>query len=399
MGLIRKFNATVPFDDEPTGFFGISRETFEHLVLEEEAAAEFDDANMPDYPTFGSSDDDYESVVKPFYAAWAGFSTRKSFSWKDKYRLSDAPDRRVRRLMEKENKKLRDDAIRDFNDAVRFLVGFVRKRDPRYLPNTQTDAERQASLRSAAAAQAARSRAAHQEKFASHEVPQWAQSRPDDGPASDDFSETEEDSEVEILECVACNKTFKSENQLEAHERSKKHLKAIQQLRRQMQREGADLQLDDIGPTSVQDTQPDTQESSAGEASVCQDRRHGEAAGLSPRPAEIPELLAAEDSGASSNEDDYAPRSVVEKRIVSESSASANLNGSRNVEEQGLPEAAQALIIDESTASGRKIGKAKAKRERKAAARALQEDVVGCPGAQPHRVNKLTSKSAPMFRM
>ncbi|KAH7325139.1 DnaJ domain-containing protein, partial [Stachybotrys elegans] len=233
MTLIRKFNATVPFNDEPNGFFGIARETFEHLALEEEAAAENDGIDCPEYPSFGFSDESYEAVVKPFYSAWAGFSTRKSFAWKDKYRLSDAPDRRVRRMMEKENKKCRDDAVRDFNDAVRFLVAFVRKRDTRYLPNSQTDAERQKSMRDAAAAQAARSRAANQEKMASFEVPEWARARGDDS-ADLTSSEPEEESEVEILECVVCNKIFKSDKQLEAHERSKKHIKAVQQLRWQM---------------------------------------------------------------------------------------------------------------------------------------------------------------------
>ncbi|KAH8169055.1 dnaJ domain-containing protein [Sarocladium implicatum] len=272
LSLMRKFNANVPFDDEPNGFYGIARETFEHLALEEDAAAEFADIDSPELPTFGSSDDDYDSVVKPFYSIWAGFSTLKSFSWKDKYRLSDAPDRRVRRLMEKENKKLRDDAIREFNDAIRFLVTFVRKRDPRYVPNTQSDADRQKSLRDAAAKQAARSRAANNEKAAAYQLPDWVQQ----GNAEvDAFSEVsqEEEVEVEILECVVCDKTFKSENQLGAHERSKKHQKAVHQLRRQLRREGKDLNIDPPEETESTDaaqheegSQADRQTSSSAES-------------------------------------------------------------------------------------------------------------------------------------
>jgi len=56
--------------------------------------------------------------VKQFYNAWLTFSSQKSFSWCDKYRLSEAPDRRVRRAMEKENKKFRDAARKEFNDTV-----------------------------------------------------------------------------------------------------------------------------------------------------------------------------------------------------------------------------------------------------------------------------------------
>jgi len=49
---------------------------------------------------------------------------------------------------------------------------------------------------------------------------------------------------VEEIECVVCAKTFKSEKQYEAHERSKKHIKAVQQLQREMRKENAKLKLD-----------------------------------------------------------------------------------------------------------------------------------------------------------
>src|SRR4051794_14659393 len=106
--------------------------------------------------------------------------------------------------MEKENKKFRDEGIREFNDAVLSLVAFVKKRDPRYVPNTQSEAERQQFLRNSAAAQAARSRAANQEKLAEYVVPDWAQSR-DEDDHNDEFSMSEEEDEVEEIECVVCN--------------------------------------------------------------------------------------------------------------------------------------------------------------------------------------------------
>lgn len=379
MSLMRKFNSTIPFDDEPTGFYGISRETFEHLAMEEEAAADFDGVDVPDYPTFGSSDDDYETVVKSFYSAWAGFSTRKSFSWKDKYRLSDAPDRRVRRLMEKENKKVRDDAIREFNDAVRFLVAFVRKRDPRYLPNSQTDAERQSSLRNAAAAQAARSRAANQEKLASYEVPEWARSRSDDSQAEELFSESEEESEVEVLECVVCDKTFKSDKQLEAHERSKKHTKAVQQLRRQMKREGADLDLDKPQKAPITSSNRDPSDSENGDdASEARPEIEEDLVTekASTRQHDIP--VASQTHASTPNEsvdgsenEDYAPRSVVENRLTSDG-AKLEHGSSDDID---LSSATRKLAVDEPQ-QPKKVGKAKAKREKKAAARAQQEELV-----------------------
>ncbi|KAL7793130.1 HSP40 family [Trichoderma ceciliae] len=241
MRLISRFNSTVPYTDEANGFYLITRETFQHLSQEEEAAADFEDIQCPEYPTFGSSNSDFDNVVKPFYNVWSGFTTKKSFMWEDKYRISDAPDRRTRRWMEKENKKIRDEASREFTDVVRFLVSFVRKRDPRYIPNTQSESDRHQSLRTAAAAQAARSRAANREHYSSFEVPQWVHLREE----TDKYQLSESDeSEAEILECVACNKRFKSEKQFESHERSKKHIKALQDLRRQMKKETVNLKLD-----------------------------------------------------------------------------------------------------------------------------------------------------------
>ncbi|KAI7172521.1 DnaJ-domain-containing protein, partial [Hortaea werneckii] len=156
--MVGKFNKNVDFSDAPSGFFGYLRETFEQLAKEEEAAGQWDGVDVPDYPSFGHKDDSYEDVVKRFYSAWSNFSTAKSFAWKDKYRLSEAPDRWYRRRMEQENAKARQDGKREFNDAVRSLVQFIKKRDPRYVPTTQTEAERQKTLRDAAQAQAARAR-------------------------------------------------------------------------------------------------------------------------------------------------------------------------------------------------------------------------------------------------
>ncbi|THY93794.1 DnaJ-domain-containing protein [Aureobasidium pullulans] len=255
--MLRKFNSGVEFTDAPSGFFGFLRETFDQLAREEEAAAHWEGLDLPDYPSFGHKDDQYDDVPKSFYAVWLSFSTRKSFAWCDKYRLSEAPDRRYRRMMEKENQRFREQGIREFNDSVRALVAFVRKRDPRYIPNTQTEAERQKVLRDAAAAQAARARAANQVSTEASAIPEWAQTVAKDeheGVIGESESEVEE-----VFECVACKKTFKSEKQWDAHEKSKKHQKAVHALRKKMQKENANLNLDSE-PTSGDATPLDTED-------------------------------------------------------------------------------------------------------------------------------------------
>ncbi|KAF1920347.1 hypothetical protein BDU57DRAFT_11737 [Ampelomyces quisqualis] len=239
-----RFRSNVDFSDAPNGFFGFVRETFEQLAKEEEYAADYEDLTIPNYPTFGHKDDTHDDVVREFYSIWNGFATVKSYAWMDKYRLSDAPDRRTRRLMEKENQKFRDEGRREFNDAVRTLVAFVRKRDPRYTPDTKSADEKAKAQREARKAQAARARAAQIEKLEreARDLPSWATAQPEDDGEEE---ESEEEIEEEHYECVACNKTFKSERQYDAHEKSKKHQKAIQSLKRKMQKDNAHLNLDE----------------------------------------------------------------------------------------------------------------------------------------------------------
>ncbi|OHE98569.1 DnaJ domain-containing protein [Colletotrichum orchidophilum] len=379
--LIRRFDSTVPFTDGSSGFFGIAKATFDHLVDEEIVAGEYAMEDTPNYPTFGSSFDSYDHTARPFYSSWASFSTRKSFAWKDKYRLADAPDRRIRRAMEKENKKMRDEAIREFNDAVRFLVTFVRKRDPRYLPNTQTAAERQESLRSAAAAQAARSRAANKEKLVEAFVSDWAQAR-DDGDASGRFtSSEEEESEVEEIECVVCNKTFKSEKSFEAHERSKKHVKAVQNLRRQMKNEDVNL---DLRGASAAPEKASPRDESEEEISLHGPVDTDAVRGQDDIPAESApqndEVELTDTSSDLAEDDEYASRADVEQRLFAEETTLAGANQGDDMETTAGTVSAnlETLSLDgginhEDGPQLKKMGKAKAKREKRAARQAAED--------------------------
>lgn len=384
--LMGRFNSSVRMDDSPSGFFGILNSFFDQLAAEETAAADWEGIVPVEYPAFGRAGDDYDSVAKPFYKIWSGFSTKKTFSWKDKYRLSDAPDRRVRRLMEKENRKFREEGIREFNDAVLSLVSFVRKRDPRYIPNTQSESERQQILRNSAAAQAARSRAANQEKLAEYVVPDWAQARDDEEQPLSEFSLTsEEESEVEVLECVVCNKTFKSEKQFEAHEKSKKHVKAVQQLRRQMKRENADFDLGVESPAistpSPQPRIPQKTDLDGGDDTAKPPQ--GVLGGKSQsnedthQSAEIREERGQSAADGSSTEDDeYAPRSAVENRFMA-----GNASGEPQPDSPATNEGVDSLTDNISSlevggtglgGAGQKLGKAKLKREKKAARQAAE---------------------------
>ncbi|KAI2464494.1 DnaJ-domain-containing protein [Annulohypoxylon bovei var. microspora] len=377
--LIGRFNKTIPLDDSPNSFFTILQDTFDRIAQGEIAAADWDGLPPTEYPSFGTSKDG-DTVAKTFYSKWSSFSTKLGFAWKDKWRLSDAPDRRVRRLMEKENKKFREDSVREFNDAVRSLVAFVRKRDPRYVPNTQSEAEIQKILRDSAAAQAARSRAANQQKMNDPSaVPEWAQSHGDELHQGE-FSETDEESEVEHIECVVCNKIFKSEKQYEAHEKSKRHLKAVQQLQRQMKKENRHLDLNETPPTSiseipvVDDDYVDDDTFAAENSALGVAQTDGSRIEVTSRADTEPTSSRVTTVGSEdeSEDEDYASRDAVEARLVL---GKGKLNPLGSDEESPIKDLA-GEVEDISLASSepmKKMGKAKAKREKRAARQATSE--------------------------
>ena len=397
MRIFGKFAGKVDLSDSSTGFYSVLRDTFATLAREEALACEWEDLDCVVYPSFGNANDDHDDVVKPFYTAWSSFVTAKSFSWKDVYRYPDAPDRRIRRLMEKENKRFRGEGIREFNDAVRSLVAFVRKRDPRFKPNTQSEADRQKTLRDAVAAQAARSRAANQAKSTPAEsVPDWMMSQEayDDGESDESGAPPDEH-----VECVVCKKSFKSEKQYEAHEKSKKHVRAIQQLRRQMEKENIIFELQkDNNVIEARPTEVETQNISCvltdgsakefNEASEEQSKSNHTALRTSGsdqvdddqaeiviqatlRPKDRPELNSDDDpSSSSSSDDEYANRSKVESRILDEVKADDSHQNvsSLDVDVDGV---STALAADHQTMPP-KLGKAKVKRAKKAAQKAVR---------------------------
>ncbi|GFF26773.1 putative C2H2 finger domain protein [Aspergillus udagawae] len=372
--LFSKFSPRMEFSDSPSGFFGGLRAVFTRLALEEEMACRADKLEFVDYPTFGSQSDTFEDVVRPFYAVWCSFSTKKSFAWKDIYRYSEAPDRRVRRLMEKENKRLREEGIREFNEAVRSLVAFVKKRDPRYKSGIQSEAQRRELLRQTAAAQAAKSRAVNQAKLREHVIPHWAKSE-----EAEEENPDSSGSELEQFECIICRKAFKSLNQFNAHERSKKHVKAVKQLRWEMRAENESLKLDQyMAPYS--DHAPPEQCNDDSAASFFSHEESGKVqdGGNADGDQSIAPIM--EDTQEGSRREFTEADTIFPVTHASHESSETILNptGSDDVSER--TDDAVDLLSQRLSASGlgqspsidiKKIGKAKQKRARKAAQQAL----------------------------
>ncbi|BFZ59144.1 hypothetical protein YB2330_000148 [Saitoella coloradoensis] len=276
--LMKFFDPSVyaKMDDSPYGFYTRIRTLFDTLDREEEAAARNEGLDYTNRPSFGDSNTSFDPQVKDFHSAWGGFVTEKSFSWCDQHRYADAADRRVRRAMEKENKKARDTARKEYNDTVRQIILFIRKRDPRYKKATQmSEKARQAALLAASKAQAAKDREAFRAKLGTYHEPEWMKSSKDDAITQAELeAEFYGDEEVYEYECVACNKSFKSENQFEAHEKSKKHVKAIQALKRRMQKEAEAFDfevMDHPGPGNDSEEDVEEEEDEQEEASVVEE--------------------------------------------------------------------------------------------------------------------------------
>ena len=119
------FNSSC-YDDE-ADFFRVYEKAFDLLVAEEIKWADRKSeegpvkANM--FPRFGNQSTPYAKVDN-FYSFWGSFSSHKTFAWMDSYRLSEAPNRQIRRLMEKDNNKARKERKKEFDSQVCSLFFF-----------------------------------------------------------------------------------------------------------------------------------------------------------------------------------------------------------------------------------------------------------------------------------
>ena len=118
---------------------------------------------------------------------------------------------------------------------------FVRKRDPRYKAYIARQAQPpgQASPTPASGSVTPR-KTAPKSTFVAQD---WQKVAETSDAAADLEWACAEGAEDEEWECIACNKTFRSEAAWNGHERSKKHLRAVEQLKREMQDEEQELEL------------------------------------------------------------------------------------------------------------------------------------------------------------
>lgn len=230
------------FGDDDKGFYSVYREVFDTLLNEESV---YFDVDPDEIPTFGQSTSDYTNVVRTFYNFWYGFNTRKPFGWLDEYDIRQAPNRRVAKLMEKENKKIRDKAKKERNDKIQALIEFVRKRDKRVKAYSESlklkSAENTKRLEEARLKRIKEK----QKEMADYKESDWSKFSNveaelkviEDSLIAEYGSNDEVESDNDIancLYCVACNKVFKTEKAFQNHEKSKKHKENIELIKFEM---------------------------------------------------------------------------------------------------------------------------------------------------------------------
>lgn len=132
------------YTDGPKGFYMVYGDLFRRLGRQERDAYERRDDRHHDslnVPEFGGSGAPW-AQVQAFYDFWCNFASVKDFSWADQYHPSQAPNRQVRRAIEEENKKARREARKEFNDEVRALATWLKRRDRRVVEHSRLEAER-----------------------------------------------------------------------------------------------------------------------------------------------------------------------------------------------------------------------------------------------------------------
>ncbi|XP_026209497.1 dnaJ homolog subfamily C member 21 isoform X2 [Anabas testudineus] len=268
------------YGDDEKGFYTVYRNLFESIVKEEMEHSRGEDEEKEEFPTFGDSESDYDTVVHMFYGYWQSFCTHKNFAWKEEYDTRQASNRWEKRAMEKENKKTRDKARKERNELVRQLVAFVRKRDRRVQAHRKL-VEEQNAEKIKKVEELRRKQKLSQAKLAEEYKEQsWAamselekelqQMEAQYGEEFGDASESEEEEQdMDTLEknnenggdaeqpdgdeltadyyddlyCPACDKSFKSDKAMKNHEKSKKHREMVALLRQQLEEEEDSLGL------------------------------------------------------------------------------------------------------------------------------------------------------------
>ena len=188
-------------------FYTVYDALFRKLDKEEEMEEDVSTKHF-EAPPFGQHYATSEEVFA-FYDWWKFFTTNKPMSYADMYNPKEAPNRRVKRIIETENKKERQKERVKFNEVVRELVTKLMDKDPRYkkfamIQQQEKDAKRK---RIEDERQAKKDIEAERLRVYREERAAYYAKQEEEAIARGDFEEVF----VEEFRCEICKKVFKKE--------------------------------------------------------------------------------------------------------------------------------------------------------------------------------------------
>jgi DnaJ family protein A protein 5 len=120
------------YGDDERSFYSVYRHVFETIVGEDERYM-VRPGDARDIPTFGTAGSSYDQVcsvltnqctggchaqvVGPFYAHWSAYNTARTYTWLND-ESEECANRAEARAIEKDNRKLREQAKRARNEEV-----------------------------------------------------------------------------------------------------------------------------------------------------------------------------------------------------------------------------------------------------------------------------------------
>jgi DnaJ family protein A protein 5 len=230
LNLFKYFSSTcfTGYEDDENGFYAVYRRVFEKLAAED--APWVKDESDEEIPGFGDSKISYEALRR-FYAYWRSYATKRSYAWLDMFNPADAPNRQGARLIERENKRIRDKAKKERNEQVRSLVDFIKRRDKRIHKFSKLFEIKAEENKRKSQEHKKQQLLKRQKELQDQHEPEWSKFsniQPElnniEAAVTAEFGEESSDEEsANSLYCIACTKIFKTHKAFSNHENSKKH--------------------------------------------------------------------------------------------------------------------------------------------------------------------------------
>ncbi|WCJ35844.1 hypothetical protein M5689_017073 [Euphorbia peplus] len=231
------------YSDTGKGFFKVFSDVFDTIYSNEIAFCKklgLSLDSVREAPLMGNLECPHAQVTA-FYGYWLGFCTVMDFCWVDEFSVRAGFDRKSRRVMEDKNLKLRKKAKREYNETVRGLADFVKKRDKRVIDMM---IKKNAEMERRKVEERERKKKLEKERMEranAYEEPDWARVEEEE---VEEIEEEKKENGGKELYCVVCGKKFKSEKQWKNHEQSKKHKEKVAELKHSFKDEAEETDED-----------------------------------------------------------------------------------------------------------------------------------------------------------